>query len=484
MAFALLSRSRSKPQGSVKPVPKRRSARGQHAADSRFGFAKPVFQPSTTALPTVPVIQAKLKVGEPNDKFEQEADRVAELTGNGNGSILPSAVARSRSPMGSLQRLYGNQAVLQMRHGSGGPPAPSVPLRPSRSGILQRKCACGNPATGRECSECGKKQQLGLQTKLKVNEPGDKYEQEADRVAEQVLAAPVHPAAGVAPSRIQRFAGQSTGQPDLAVATVNSTLACPGRPLEPALRQDMEQRFGHDFSTVRVHSDAPAGQSASDVSAKAYTVGHNIVFGAGQFAPDTHEGRRLIAHELTHVVQQRGIPLHVPGAAAEHRDGGAAATASMAQPVHPSSVGFIQRQPEPEAPTFRDLPLFLGKLELDVGKNLQDYGHHLYQAAILHPDEPEVLENTLARYALGLNVLKTSYRFAGFKPSTADKLALGTGILFKSLTFVREGKFVLDFQVDIGRGVKFETNIDLGVNPKDFTDVQEAGVKFGLVRRF
>jgi hypothetical protein len=115
MAFALLSRSRSKTQGSVKPVPKQKSARAQHSADSRFGFAKPVFQPQTAVLPTAPVIQAKLKVGEPNDEFEQEADQVAELMENGNDSISPSAAAQSRSAVGNLQRLYGNQAVLQMR---------------------------------------------------------------------------------------------------------------------------------------------------------------------------------------------------------------------------------------------------------------------------------------------------------------------------------------------------------------------------------
>jgi hypothetical protein len=68
----------------------------------------------------------------------------------------------------------------------------------------------------------------------------------------------------------------------------------------------MEQRFGHDFSRVRVHWGAAAEQSAQDVNANAYTVGHNIVFGTGRFAPGTHEGRRLIAHELAHVVQQAG----------------------------------------------------------------------------------------------------------------------------------------------------------------------------------
>ena len=145
-----------------------------------------------------------------------------------------------------------------------------------------------------------------IQAKLKVNEPGDVYEQEADRIADQVLAAATHVPVGGAPPHIQRFTGQPTGQMDAAPASVHKALASPGRPLEPALQQDMEQRFGYDFSKARVHSGAAAEQSARDVKADAYTVGPDIVFGAGRFAPATQQGRRLIAHELTHVVQQSG----------------------------------------------------------------------------------------------------------------------------------------------------------------------------------
>jgi hypothetical protein len=207
-----------------------------------------------------------------------------------------------------LHRYLGNSYVQAMSatDGSGGLTAPSVPLRPSQSGILQRKCACGNPATGGECSECSKKQRLGLQTKLKINEPGDIYELEADRIADQVMATPAHPAVSGAPPRIQRFAGQPAGQANAAPASVDQALTSPGRPLEPALRQDMEQRFGYDFSRVRMHFGPAAEQSAQDVNATAYTVGDSIVFGAGRFTPGTHEGRRLLAHELTHVVQQSG----------------------------------------------------------------------------------------------------------------------------------------------------------------------------------
>lgn len=145
-----------------------------------------------------------------------------------------------------------------------------------------------------------------VQAKLTINQPGDRYEQEAERIADQVMAMPADIAARGMPQRIQRFSGQSKAEIDAAPGSVNKALASPGKPLDPLLQQDMEQRFGHDFSRVRVHSDKDAEQSAREVSAHAYTVGQNIVFGLGRFAPGTQEGRRLIAHELTHVVQQSG----------------------------------------------------------------------------------------------------------------------------------------------------------------------------------
>jgi hypothetical protein len=157
-----------------------------------------------------------------------------------------------------------------------------------------------------ECEECGKQQRLHRQTKLKVTEPGDIYEQEADRMADRVMATSAQFSVSGAPSRIQRVSGQSNGRMDAAPVSVHQTLASPGTPLEAAIRHDMEQRFGYDFSRVRVHSGGTAQQSAREVNATAYTVGQNIVFDAGRFAPATHEGRRLIAHELTHVVQQSG----------------------------------------------------------------------------------------------------------------------------------------------------------------------------------
>ena len=176
---------------------------------------------------------------------------------------------------------------------------------PAHSGLLQRKCACGSsPGISGECTECQGKR---LQRKLTIGSSNDPLEAEADRVADQVLAAPAHSKVSSGPPRIQRFTGQATGDAGTAPAIVEHVLSSAGKPFEPALRQDMEQRFGHDFSNVRVHSGAAAEQSAWDVNASAYTVGHDIVFGVGRFAPETHEGRRLLAHELAHVVQQSGV---------------------------------------------------------------------------------------------------------------------------------------------------------------------------------
>ena len=178
-------------------------------------------------------------------------------------------------------------------------------LSPVSGGVLQRQCtSCGNHTmAGGECQECGKKKN-GLQRKLTIGASNDPLELEADRIADQVMAAPANPAVSSALLRIQRYTGQVTEHSDAAPASVDRVLASSGSPLEVGLRQDMESRFGHDFSQVRIHSGATAEQSAREVNAKAYTVGHNVVFGVGQFVPRTQEGQRLIAHELTHVMQQ------------------------------------------------------------------------------------------------------------------------------------------------------------------------------------
>ena len=183
-------------------------------------------------------------------------------------------------------------------------PAKTSSFIPPVQGILQRKCSCGNhTVAGGECTECAKKK-TGLQHKLTIGASNDPLEQEADRVANQVMAMPLNSAVKHTIPRIQRFSGQVSHGLNTAPPSVNRVLASSGRPLEPVLRQDMEQRFGHDFSQVQVYTGGTAEQSAREVNAHAYTVGNNIVFGAERFVPSSGEGKKLIAHELTHVVQQ------------------------------------------------------------------------------------------------------------------------------------------------------------------------------------
>ena len=118
------------------------------------------------------------------------------------------------------------------------------------------------------------------------------------------MAKPGHPGIPSA-LRIQRYSGQTDAQAHMVPPSVDHALAGAGAPLElRAAARHGQRRFGHDFSKVRVHTGAAAEQSTQVLHALAYTLGQNIVFGADRYAPGSSHGRRLIAHELTHVVQQ------------------------------------------------------------------------------------------------------------------------------------------------------------------------------------
>ena len=112
---------------------------------------------------------------------------------------------------------------------------------------------------------------------------------------------------------LQRAAGNAgtaalVGKAD-EESPVQDVVSSSGRQLDSSTQRDMEARFGTDFSDVEVHTDGRAASSARSVSAQAYTVGNHVVFGDGNYRPDTDDGRHMIAHELTHVVQQRSGPV-------------------------------------------------------------------------------------------------------------------------------------------------------------------------------
>ena len=144
----------------------------------------------------------------------------------------------------------------------------------------------------------------------KIGKANDVFEQEADRIAERVVRMPElkngsNERHGIQPATpVQRAASNTAIQNAEAQPATNDALHSEGRPLDQNARTYMEPRFNHDFSQVRVHVGSNSARSASSINAKAYTAGRDIVFGSGQYQPHTQKGKKLLAHELTHVVQQ------------------------------------------------------------------------------------------------------------------------------------------------------------------------------------
>jgi hypothetical protein len=110
---------------------------------------------------------------------------------------------------------------------------------------------------------------------------------------------------------LQRAVGNSgvTSMLEEERSPVHDVISSGGKPLEPEVRADMESRLGHDFGDVRIHDDGAAHSSAQAVNAHAYTVGSNVVFQRDKYDPSSQDGKVMLAHELTHVVQQRTGPV-------------------------------------------------------------------------------------------------------------------------------------------------------------------------------
>ena len=168
---------------------------------------------------------------------------------------------------------------------------------------------------------------VGIQPKLVVGAPNDRYEQEADRVADQVMRMPdpshssdVSFGHQANAANIQRLCPECEEEMDKQIQAKHlpggATPATPemesqihslkgkGGPLSDSERAFFEPRFGRDLSHVRIHTGRQAAEMASSLNARAFTLGNDIVFGRGEYKPGTTEGRHLVAHELTHVGQQ------------------------------------------------------------------------------------------------------------------------------------------------------------------------------------
>jgi len=147
-----------------------------------------------------------------------------------------------------------------------------------------------------------------LLAELPVSHPQDPAELEAERVADEVMRAP---ASSISPTHVAAAAHSVPDRKEAATdlaSSIDDACRRGGQSLPQDSRDFMESRFGSDFSMVRVHADASAGELARHLQARAFTTGNHVFFAAGQFQPDREPGQHLLAHELTHVVQQRGAP--------------------------------------------------------------------------------------------------------------------------------------------------------------------------------
>ena len=163
--------------------------------------------------------------------------------------------------------------------------------------VIQRKsaCACGGGCPG--CKE--EPEDLHVQTKLAISTPGDQYEQEADRVADQVMRMTATDSSDAPTS-----GGSDLRRKEMMDEAPMNGLRSRGEPLPESVRTFFEPRFGHAFGGVRIDTGPRAAQMARAINARAFTVGNYVAFAPGQYAPDTDQGNRLLAHELTHTLQQ------------------------------------------------------------------------------------------------------------------------------------------------------------------------------------
>ncbi|MBI5655835.1 MAG: DUF4157 domain-containing protein, partial [Geobacter sp.] len=206
--------------------------------------------------------------------------------------------------------------------------AAEVEAATGSAGLLALHRAADNPASSSLADSLKLQRRYGnravqrlIQAKLKVGAAMDRYEQEADHIADQVMRKPAlthSPSPSVRPRaddeddvaqrkpQIQRIADDGGFEADSQIEDRISRQRGRGQPLSDQVRTDMESRFGADFSRVQLHTDGEAGQLNRELSAEAFTHGQDIYLGTGKYDPRSANGQRLLAHELTHVVQQTG----------------------------------------------------------------------------------------------------------------------------------------------------------------------------------
>jgi hypothetical protein len=232
--------------------------------------------------PSTPMLQRKLAIGQPNDQYEQEADRVADQV--------------MRMPAPKIQRLcpeckeeLQRQPMAEEEKKEDEETLQTKPLAETITPLIQRQMEPTEEEKEKEDETLQTKPLAETITPL-IQRQTEPTEEEKKKDEETLQTKPT---SGEPPTVSSGLQNQITA------------LQGGGQPLSESERNFFEPRFGTDFSQVRIHADSQAAEAARAVNAKAFTLGRDVVFGAGEYQSRSSERQRLLAHELTHVLQQR-----------------------------------------------------------------------------------------------------------------------------------------------------------------------------------
>lgn len=302
------SRTMSQPVYVANPLLAQQQALGNHVMQ-RFVQSCPLALPSPSLCPfggvchTCPAQgQAKLKIGQLGDKYEQEADKVADQ------------VMRMPAPQPLVGRMPPGRTRLldhQLDQGYRDEVLRRTPLAEDLEELLEelsgRETQETRPSSFRDDKQRQRRQEEIEQQLRKIREQR-RREEEIEQLREELFGPlTIQPSSTEEKGKGYLQTPEAPGRAAQSSMDLESQIQClrgQGRSLTESVRAFFEPRFGYDFSQVRIHTDSRAANSARALNARAYTVGCDIVFGMGQYAPGQLEGKRLLAHELAHTVQQ------------------------------------------------------------------------------------------------------------------------------------------------------------------------------------
>ena len=316
------------------------------------------------------MIQAKLAVGQPGDPYEREADRVADHVvsmPNAQGksgltsapSIQPLSIQRMSANDDKLSRMEEPEKPLQRKAQDEEKPIQRQALKEEEKPVQRKAQDEEKPIQRQALKEEEKPVQRKAQDEEKpVQRKAEKDDKPIQMKEEEKESKAIQRQAKDKEKPSVQMKTEDEQKPIQAKAETSTTQASPklesrlsdrhgsGTPLAPGVRSFMEPRFGRDFAQVRVHTDGEAVQMNKDLHAQAFTHQHNIYFNQGQYTPETKPGQQLLAHELTHVVQQTGGQPQV-----SRQSGVVQAKAQPgAAPTKPAKGGGTAKAPKSAAP--------------------------------------------------------------------------------------------------------------------------------------